>query len=308
MANKFGIDVGGTSIKIGYFDGNILIDKFSIPTNRDDNGSKIIKEIAEAIVAYTSENKIDLHDIDGYGFGIPGPIKNNFTTICPNLGWRNYDVKEEFNKFIECDNVVAANDANVAAAGEYWTVGEDVKNLVMLTFGTGVGGGIIIDGKVIEGANGGAGELGHIPIKFENATKCGCGNEGCLETVASATGIVIETEKALASSNDDSTLRNAEVITAKDVFDAAKLGDKLALDCVDQLGKYVGLACASIAATVDPDLFIIGGGVSAAGDILLETIEKWYKKFAMKPFKATQFKIARLGNDAGIYGAAYITI
>ncbi len=307
MGKKFGIDVGGTGVKIGYFDNDELVDKFNIPTNKENNGSEVIKEISDAVKAYATERGIDLNDIDGYGFGIPGPVQNNIATICPNLGWINYDVKKEFNKYIVCDNVAVANDANVAAAGEFWVVGSGVRNLVMLTFGTGVGGGIIVDGKVIEGANGAAGELGHIPSKIEGGNQCGCGNTGCLETIASATGIVTEAKKALLESNKESTLRHSADLTAKEVFDAAKSGDIVALECVDQLGKYVGIACANIAATVDPDLFIIGGGVSAAGEILIDTIKKWYTQFAMKPFKDTPFEIAKLGNDAGIYGAAYIT-
>ncbi len=308
MSNKFGIDVGGTSVKIGYFDDNVLIDKFSIPTNRDNNGVRIVQEIAEAIISYAENNNIDLDEVEGYGFGIPGPIVDNVATICANLGWNDYNVKDEFNKYISCDNIQVANDANVAAAGEYWALGNSVKNLVMITFGTGVGGGIIIDGKLVEGTNGAAGEFGHIVVKFEDANQCGCGNKGCLETVASATGIVVETEKALAASTEGSTLRGMEVITAKDIFDAAKDGDKIALECVEQLGKYVGRTCSAIASTVNPDVFIIGGGVSAAGKILTDSIEKWYNEYAMKPLRDTKFKIAKLGNDAGIYGAAYITV
>ncbi len=307
MSKKFGIDVGGTSVKIGYFEGDILISKFTVQTSKQNNGADIIKDVAEAIITFASENNIDLDNIDGYGFGVPGPIVDNIVSFCPNIGWVEYDVKKEFNKYITSNNVLLANDADVAAAGEFWALkDENYRNLVFYTFGTGVGGGIIIDKKLIQGAHGGAGELGHMPVKFENAAECGCGSKGCLETVASATGIVNEAKTMLKESNTDSELREKENFTAKDVFDAAKVGDEIATNVVEQMCKYVAIASANVAATVDPDVFILGGGVAAAGDILIDTVKKYYTQYVMKQFKETPFKLAKLGNDAGIYGAAYL--
>ncbi len=307
MNKKFGIDIGGTTVKIGYFEGEVLVDKYSIPTNKQNGGSEIVKEIAKSIIAYTSDKNIDLSEISGYGIGIPSPIVGDVALICPNIGWVNYNVREEFDKYIECDNVVIANDADVAAAGEFWSLkSTEHKNSVFYTFGTGVGGGIILNEKLVQGAHGGAGELGHIPVKFENASACGCGNKGCLETVASATGLVNETKVMLRESSVDSVLKNLETFAAKDIFDAAKDGDTLAIESVERMCRYIAIASASIAATIDPDVFILGGGVAAAGDIFVNTIKKYYKEFAMKPLKDIPFELARLGNDAGIYGAAYI--
>ncbi len=306
MVGNFGIDIGGTTVKIGYFVNDTLVDKFSIPTNRENNGSNIIKDIADTIKLYLCQNNIDVEQITGYGIGVPGTIVNNVATLSGNLGWVDYNVKDEFRKYINSNNIVIANDANAAAAGEYWALRNDVKNLVMITFGTGIGCGVIINGKVVEGVSGSAGELGHVPVVLENGEQCGCGNTGCLETVASAAGIVNEAKKALSNETRESVLRSISNLSAKEVFDAARDGDKLANELVEQLGKYVGVVFTIVAATVDPNVFIVGGGVSAAGDIFVNIIEKYYKRYALKSLKNVKFRIAKLGNDAGIYGAAYL--
>ncbi len=307
MSKKFGIDIGGTSVKIGFFDGDSLIEKYTIPTNTGNSGANIIKEISESLIKFIADKNIELSDIHGYGIGIPSPVLDDVALICPNIGWVDYNVREEFNKYIKCDNVVIANDADVAAAGEFWTLKDGKhKNLVFYTFGTGVGGGIILNEKLAQGSHGSAGELGHIPVKFEDAAPCGCGNKGCLETVASATGLVNETRAILKETNLDSILRSKEVFAAKDIFDAAKEGDEIAVSAVESMCRYIAIASASIAATIDPDVFILGGGVASAGDIFVDTIKKYYIEYAMKPLKNIPFELAKLGNDAGIYGAAYL--
>ncbi len=307
MGYLFGIDIGGTTVKIGFFEGDKLVDKFEIPTDTSNNGSNIMKDITDAIKKHVEERNLSLSNVKGYGFGIPGPVVKNFTETCVNLGLKNYDIKEEFNKYIKCNNVVAANDANVAAAGEYWLLKDKgVNSAVFLTFGTGVGGGIILDGKLLEGENGAAAETGHMVVKYENARKCACGNEGCLETIASASRVALTAKEFVDASDEDTTLRDLQDITAKDVFDAAKEGDKLAIEIVEEVGKYIGIALSHIAATVDPEVFIFGGGMSKAGEILTEVSRKYYLKYAMTPLKNVKFNLASLGNDAGMYGAAYL--
>ena len=181
--------------------------------------------------------------------------------------------------------------------------GEGYKNLVMVTLGTGVGGGIILDGKILTGTTGGAGEIGHMPVGLNETECCGCGNKGCLEQYASATGIVKVAKKILAECDTETPLRNMEGFSAKDVMDLAKGGDQVAIDVIEQLGDYLGKALAHIACVVNPSAFVIGGGVSKAGQFLIDVIEKHFKKNAFVPCSDVKFVIASLGNDAGIYGA-----
>ncbi len=234
----FGIDVGGTTVKIGLFTAEDakLVDSFEIPTRKEDEGSHILPDICEAIDAKLVEKKITRENLVGVGIGIPGPITKDGTVLnCVNLGWGIFNVEEKLSQMLGGVKVKAGNDANVAALGETWQGGgRGFEDLILVTLGTGVGGGVIIGGKIVTGSNGAAGEIGHIPAVYgENAEVCGCGKKGCLETVGSATGIVRETKKLLAKSSDDSVLRKLDEITCKDIFDAAKDGDKLALEEVD---------------------------------------------------------------------------
>jgi len=304
----FGIDVGGTTIKCGLFSskGEIL-ESWEIVTNKADNGDHIISDIAATIQSKCEEKGINMDEVEGVGVGVPGPVDNNgLVKVAVNLGWSNRDVKTELEALIHVP-VAVGNDANVAALGELWLgAAAGSKDAIMFTLGTGVGGGVIVDSKVVAGVHGAGGEIGHISVVLEDGNQCNCGKKGCLETVASATGIVRETEKYLAACDETSSLRELAKIEAKDVFDAAKAGDAVGVKMVNQLGRYIGLAAANLAVTTDPQKIIIGGGVSKAGDILIDTIEKHYKEFAFATVRDTQFVLAELGNDAGIVGSAYL--
>lgn len=306
----FGVDIGGTTVKLGLFsvEGN-LMDNWEIPTRKDDGGKYILGDIAEAIKKKMEEAQIPKYNCAGVGMGVPGPIKEDGTVLkCVNLGWGIFNVAKELEKMVGMP-VKAGNDANMAALGEMWQGGgKGYQNLVMVTLGTGVGGGIILNGKVVSGVNGAGGEIGHIRINTEETDLCGCGKTGCLEQYASATGIVKAAKKALNTTDRPSRLREVQYISAKEVFDAAKAGDELAIDLVEDLGANLGLALAHIACVVDPEAFVIGGGVSKAGDILIDTVKKYYEESAFHACRNAKFELATLGNDAGIYGAAALIL
>lgn len=308
----FGIDVGGTTVKIGLFTTEAkLIDSMEIVTRKEDEGSHVLPDICEAIEAKLVEKKITRENLVGVGIGLPGPITKDGTVLkCVNLGWGIFNVEEKLSQMLGGVKVKAGNDANVAALGETWQGGaRGFEDVVLVTLGTGVGGGVIIGGNIIAGSNGAAGEIGHIPAVYgEDAETCGCGKKGCLETVGSATGIVREAKKLLAKSNEDSKLRGIEEFTCKDIFDAAKEGDKLALEVVDKLAYYLGNAIAGVASVTNPQVIVIGGGVSKAGKFLLDKIEENFINNAFHATKNAKFALATLGNDAGMYGAAALII
>ena len=307
----FGIDVGGTTVKMGLFttEGELL-DKWEIPTRKEDGGAYILNDVAASVEAKLSEKNIAKEDVAGAGIGVPGPtLDTGYVSICVNLGWKDKNPANELSELLSIP-VKAGNDANVAALGEMWKGGgEGYLDVVLLTLGTGVGGGIIINGEIAPSHRGVGGELGHITVNPDEEATCNCGNHGCLEQYASATGVVRIAKKLLAASKEESSLRTLETVTAKDVFDAAKAGDHLAVEAVEVLGKYLGLVVANVALTVDPDVFVIGGGVSKAGQVLIDVITKYYHKFA-KIIGDNKAKVvlAKLGNDAGIYGAARMVL
>ena len=307
----FGIDVGGTTVKMGLFttEGELL-DKWEIPTRKEDGGAYILNDVAASVEAKLSEKNIAKDDVAGAGIGVPGPtLDTGYVSICVNLGWKDKNPANELSELLSIP-VKAGNDANVAALGEMWKGGgEGYLDVVLLTLGTGVGGGIIINGEIAPSHRGVGGELGHITVNPDEEATCNCGNHGCLEQYASATGVVRIAKKLLAASKEESSLRTLETVTAKDVFDAAKAGDHLAVEAVEVLGKYLGLVVANVALTVDPDVFVIGGGVSKAGQVLIDVITKYYHKFA-KIIGDNKAKVvlAKLGNDAGIYGAARMVL
>lgn len=306
----FGVDLGGTTVKMGVFtiEGSLLSD-WEIPTRKEECGKYILDDIAESIKKKIEEDALAPEDVVGVGIGVPGPVTSTgIVKGCANLGWGDVPVEE-----ILMDKTgfpaKAGNDANVAALGELWQGGgKGYNNLVMATLGTGVGGGIVLDGKIVTGSHGAAGEIGHMPVVYDETETCGCGKKGCLEQVASATGIVKEAKKLLKNTDIPSSLRDNESFTAKDVFDAAKAGDELALMTVDKLGEYLGIAFAHCSCVVDPDVFIIGGGVSKAGDFLINAISKHYVEKAFHQCRKIPVKLATLGNSAGIYGAAKLVI
>ena len=306
----FGIDVGGTTVKMGLFqnDGTV-VDKWEIPTRTENGGEKVLPDIADAILGKMAEKDIDRKDVAGVGVGVPGPVDGQgIVHRAVNLGWGVFNMEETLSGLIDGMVVKGGNDANVAALGEMWKGGgQGYSNLVAVTLGTGVGGGIIIDGKILTGATGAGGEIGHIHIQDGETDQCGCGNYGCLEEYASATGVVRLAGRTLAASDMDSVLRAGEV-SAKTVFDAVKAGDALAISVAEQFGEYLGKGLAAIAGVVNPEIFVIGGGVSKAGEVLFQYIQPAYQKYVFHGSKDAKFALATLGNDAGIFGAAKLVL
>jgi glucokinase len=305
----FGVDVGGTTVKLGLFDpeGEVK-EKWEIPTRKEDNGDHIIADIAESIKEKMSANSIDRMDVVGVGIGVPGPVKEDGTVLlAANLGWGKKNITMELGELLRVP-VMAGNDANVAALGEMWRGGgRGYKNMVAVTLGTGVGGGIIIGGKIVSGSTGAGGEIGHIHLEDEEPAACGCGGHGCLEQYASATGVVRIAKKKLAFSDKASVLRDKE-ITAKDIWDAVKEGDELAIEVAKVYGEYLGKGLAAVANVVNPDIFVIGGGVSKAGEVLIDYMKPYFEKYVFPGAKNVKFALAVLGNDAGIYGAAKLVL
>lgn len=305
----FGIDVGGTTVKCGLFNvkGDVL-DKWEIPTRTENNGCNILPDAAATIAAKIEEKKLDRTEIAGVGVGVPGPVnEEGEVPTAVNLHWGYVHLVEQMERLTGLP-VKAGNDANVAALGEMWKGGgAGYHNVVLVTLGTGVGGGIIHNGQIVTGSHGAGGEIGHIHVTDDVDRDCNCGNRGCLEQVTSATGITYLANRRLEKDDVPSVLRGQE-ISAKAVFDAVKENDTVAMEIAEEFGRYLGMALANIAGVVDPDIFVIGGGVSKAGPILLEYIEKYYKKYAFMACKETPFALAELGNDAGIYGAAKLVL
>lgn len=307
MKYVFGVDIGGTTVKIGLFDveGNVL-DKWEIPTRTENEGEEILPDVADSI--REKMKQMDKEAIAGIGVGAPGPIDaDGVVHRAVNLGWKTFNVKETLEALINLP-VRAGNDANVAALGEMWMGGgKGYKDLVVVTLGTGVGGGIIVDGRMVSGSTGAAGEIGHIHVDDTETDVCNCGNKGCLEQFASATGITRLANKKLASTDMDSVLRSGE-LSAKTVFDAVKARDPLAMEVAEQFGKYLGDALAAVAGVVNPEAFVIGGGVSKAGEVLIDYIRPHYEKSVFQGSREVKFALATLGNDAGIYGAAKLVL
>ena len=309
MKYCFGVDIGGTTVKLGLFttDGEI-VDKWEIKTRTENQGEAVLPDIAEALKEKLEEKKIGRDEVEGIGVGVPAPVNaEGVVQNTANLGWGYKEVKREMEE-LSGMRAEIGNDANVAALGEMWLgAGKGRKNIVMVTLGTGVGGGIIIDGKPLVGAHGAGGEIGHLCVNYEETDHCGCGNTGCLEQYASATGITRLANIRLAKDDAKSVLREQEV-SAKTVFDAVKAGDAVAKEIAEEFGKYLGHAMANLAAVVDPSAIVIGGGVSKAGEVLIEHVEKNFKERAFFANKDTEFVLATLGNDAGICGAAKLIL
>ena len=306
MAYIFAVDLGGTTVKMGLFEtaGNLL-EKWEIDTNKEDQGSHILPDIAASIRGKMTEKSIKDSDVAGVGIGVPGAVTDNGEIIgAANLGWGTFNVRETLEGLTGL-KVKVGNDANVAALGEmYAGGGKGYNSIVAVTLGTGVGGGVVIDGKIVCGANGAGGEIGHIHVDDDETEVCGCGNKGCLEQYTSATGVVRLAKRRLAADDKASSIRNIENLTCKDVFDAVKNGDELAIEVAEQFGYILGKALAQVACVVNPEAFVIGGGVSKAGEILLTFIQESFVKYTFHGCRNTDFKLASLGNDAGIYGAA----
>ena len=298
-----GLDMGGTTIKMGLFEeSGKLEEKWEIPTCTENKGISVVNDIADAIREKLIQRQIKKEEIIGIGIGVPGVVaKNGEVKVCVNVGWKDKPLSEELQSASGLP-VYVGNDANLAALGEVWQgSGKGYQNAVMLTLGTGIGGGVVLDGKVISGTHALAGEIGHMHVNDNETEICGCKGKGCLEQYASATGIVRVTKCFLEKEID-------ELITAKDVFESAKRGDEKAIKAVNIAGYYLGMTLANLSLVIDPDIFIIGGGVSKAGSYFLEIIQKHYLKSMKISDEGARIYQATLGNDAGIYGAAKLVI
>ena len=305
MKYGFGIDLGGTTVKLAYFDENgTMLHKWEIPTNTAEGGSQILPDIAKAVEGYLGENNIPRESVIGLGIGVPGPVDVNGTVNkCVNLGWGRFNISRELERLTGFP-VQAGNDANVAAMGEFWKGGgQGCRNMVLATLGTGVGGGIVVEGKLLCGSQGAGGEIGHMTINRDETVPCNCGKYGCVEQYCSATGIVRTAKEHLASNPADSQLRALEEITCKDIFDAGKAGDTLANEILQmyyaRLGEFLGNLCCLL----NPEVVVLGGGVTKAGQVLLDGVEPYFRKNTFHACDNAKIVLASLGNDAGAYGA-----
>ena len=282
MKYGFGVDLGGTTVKIAYFDETgAMLSKWEIPTDLREQGKNILPDIAAALLGYIKENSIPMESLLGIGIGVPGPVSPE--GIVP---------------------VRAGNDATVAALGECWKGGgQGCKNMIMATLGTGVGGGIVVNGQILLGAHGAAGEIGHIVLNRDETEPCNCGKLGCAEQYCSATGVVRVTKRTLAATDAPSALRQIENLTCKDVFDCAKAGDAVAQQALEKVYAYLGEFLANLCCTTNPERIVLGGGVSKAGQVLLDGIRPYFDKFVFHANRDVEFTLAVLGNDAGAYGA-----
>ncbi len=307
-----GVDIGGTTVKIGIFEvTGQLIHRWEVPTRKEEGGKYIIDDTAASILETLEEYHIPLEEVKGVGLGVPGPIMpSGYVEICVNLGWRDMYPEKEMSEKLNGLPVRSGNDANVAALGEMWQGGgKGYDDIVMVTLGTGVGGGVIINQKIVAGKHGLAGEIGHIHIRDDETESCNCSGVGCVEQIASATGIAREARRKMAATDAPSALRTfGDNVTAKDVLDAAKEGDALACEVMEVVGHYLGLALAQISMVADPEVFVIGGGVSKAGSFLIDLLFKHYDKYTPISKNKSGIVLAKLGNDAGIYGAARLIL
>ncbi|MBW3114344.1 ROK family glucokinase [Bacillus sp. MCCB 382] len=310
-----GVDLGGTTTKIAFLSKyGELLHKWEIPTDKSENGKNIIVNIAKAIDKKLEELDQTKEKLVGIGMGAPGPVDTAKGIIyeAVNLGWENNTPLKDLLEVETGLHAVIDNDANCAALGEMWKgAGDGAKDLVCVTLGTGVGGGVITNGNIVHGVKGAGGEIGHITVVPEGGFQCNCGKTGCLETVASATGVVRLANEKLDAVADESSLRELRdsrgTINAKDIFDAARETDELALAVVDQLAFYLGLSLANLGNGLNPEKIVIGGGVSKAGDILLKPVKKHFEQFSFPTVRtSTNLSIATLGNDAGVIGAAWL--
>ncbi|MGM7635558.1 ROK family glucokinase [Bacillus sp. Hm123] len=304
------VDLGGTMTKIAFINtnGDVVV-SWQVPTDVSDHGKRIITNIAQEIKKKLLELSMSKGQLLGVGVGAPGPFSEDgvmYTAV--NLGWENdYPLKALLEQELDLP-VRVENDANCAALGEMWKgAGGGAKNLVCVTLGTGVGGGVIANGQIVRGAYGAAGEIGHMTVMTENGLICNCGKSGCLETVASATGVVRLASQQIEATTKASLLRTKQSFSAKDVFEAAKKGDEIAEFAVDRCSFYLGLALSHLGNTLNPDVIVIGGGVSKAGEPLLQSVRQTFNEFAFTPVRnSTRIHLATLGNEAGVIGAAWL--
>ena len=310
MRYGFGVDLGGTTVKIAFFDEQgTMISKWEIPTVTAGGGKQILPDIAASIRQYIEQKTIDPASIIGVGIGVPGPVSSKgVVNKCINLGWGVFNIAEELSRLVGFP-VKAGNDANVAALGEFWKGGgQGCENMVFVTLGTGVGGGIVVEGRLLHGAHGSGAEIGHLVLKRDETIPCNCGKYGCVEQYCSATGIVRLAKEAMEGVSELSRLHRANPLTCKDIFDAGKAGDPLALQVLNQYYAYLGEFLANICCVVDPDVVVLGGGVSKAGQMLLDGTRPYFDQYVFHAASGARFALASLGNDAGAYGALKLAL
>lgn len=305
MKNGFGVDLGGTTVKLAFFEETgTMLHKWEIPTRKENDGKHILPDIADAVLGYIKENNIVKGDLLGVGIGVPGAVTaDGVVNRCINLGWGVFNIAKTLEDLTGL-RVVAGNDATVAAMGECWMGGgRGCQSMVFVTLGTGVGGGLVVNGKAVHGTHGAGCEIGHMLLNKEETEACNCGKKGCVEQYCSATGIVRLAKKHLQATDRASVLRNRKTLTCKDVFDAAGEGDIAAIEITEQFYAYMGEFLANVCCTVDPEMVVLGGGVSKAGAPLLEGVQRYYDHYSYHACRDTKFALATLGNDAGAYGA-----
>lgn len=304
----FGVDVGGTLCKLGLFETDgTLLERWEIPTDTRDGGTRILPDIAATI--QERRKKLPENSVLGVGVGVPSPMTQDGVAIkSVNLGWKDYPVAAELSRLTGLP-VYAANDVNVASLGELWK-GSAVgySNAIVLTLGTGIGGGLIVNGHLVNGETGSAGEIGHIIVNPQETERCACGRKGCLEQYASATGLVRMAERRLSGTSAHSILREKNPLTAKDIFDAAKAGDAIAVELVESFGQILGSALSDMACVLNPEIIVIGGGVSKAGSIVTDVVRRFFYEKTLFTCKNTKIVLATLGNDAGIYGGVRLLL
>lgn len=302
MRYGFGIDLGGTTVKLAFFEENgTCIDKWEIPTVKDNQGERILGDIAAAVLGYLEKNQISKTDLLGIGIGVPGPADaNGVVSVCENLGWGKKDIPALLGALTGLP-VACGNDATLAALGECWK-GAGNDNMVFVTLGTGVGGGIVTDGKIVAGVTGAGGEIGHIALFPDEGVPCNCGKCGCAEQYLSATGIVRLAKEALALPHASSVLDHG-ALTAKAIFDAGRENDPVAKAVLDRYFSIMGWFLSILCCTLNPDVIVLGGGVSKAGQMLIDGALEPMRKHTFSPCRNVRLAIATLGNDAGIYGA-----
>lgn len=293
----YGVDIGGTAIKAGLFSATgQLLAQWELPTRTENSG----REILPALARWVRQGTVPAGQLAGIGVGVPGPVQENgIVNGCVNLGWGTVPVAETLSQLLDGVPVHVGNDANAAALGETWQgAGQGRKNLLLVTLGTGVGGGIVVNGKILPGTHGSAGEIGHMQVNPGESERCRCGKRGCLEQYASATGILrLARQRGWTGE-----------ATAKAVLDAAREGDPLALAVAREAGRWLGLALSYVAAVTDPEIILLGGGVARAGEVLLKPVREQYRASVFHGAAETEFALAALGNDAGMYGAAKLAL
>ena len=303
----FGIDIGGTAVKLGFFDDHCeLLEKWQIPTRQGNYGDFILSDVKASLENILSARQLDWSAVSGIGIAVPGPvIGESFVPLAVNLGWKNVNVRDEMRMLTGVENIRVENDAKAAALGEYRKGGwEAYRNAVMITIGTGVGGAVILDGKIVPGSFGAAGELSHIQVDPYEREHCACGGSGHLQQYVSAEGILRNAGKKLSNPGRPSSLRMLQSLTVKDIFDAARAGDGLALETVRETVQMLARAMAAVSCIIDPELYLIGGGISGAGEFLLDMLRTEFRKLALPTCTGVRIEAAKTGNDAGICGAA----